>query len=236
MLNKNAGVSNSKNISNFIQNTSKSITNASFLGLIGSIFWFITMAFHFLNGRLEKPIDSNLIYTTTDILNILSTIFLVMFAHFLYKNQMNLKLKNFLFIIYIGILLRLIGRIADGIIGMLLTLNAEESVFFRTFYFISDIGGFLGVLSFAALMLTFFIKEYKTSYKVISMVAFIFSLLYVGCYFFFTLLDLNIITYVNPQITRFISLLSSITFIVFFSYLLSDSKKHQNSSSSSVSF
>lgn len=222
--------SNSKETSILIQLSNKSLKNATFIGLIGSVLWLIVMLFHFLNGAAGYPLNSNLIRMTSDAFNILTALFLLLFVFLLFKYQTSTSLKRTFFILFLGFLLRLVGRLTETVINALVNIKPISPAV----YYFADICNLLGITAFTVLMLIFFLKEKKGFYKAISLSSFIFGLLHIGVYVLILLLDLKVIQDLNAQVTRSVSFLFALTFFLYFLRLLLDSVKLQKSSSNTL--
>jgi hypothetical protein len=232
-INLQSGSSFSKSTSILLQITDKSITNITGLALLGCVFWFATMLFYFVNDLLVQPLDSIWIFLTAAVLNILSTLYLFFFAQFLNNNQKFTEFNNIFTIFFIGCLVRFIARISDFFIELFFQLEMENPVD-KTLYFISDIAHILGFLAISVFLLFLFVKERKMYYKLISMISFIFSVGLLICNVFILLFDFGMISELNVQITRFISILASLPFILYFTELLWDSRKIVNVSANTI--
>lgn len=227
----NSDLPYSKDTSILLQLTNKSISNASMLALIGSFFWGSTITFYLVNDAMPEPLTEGLIFIFAPILNILATLFFLYFAHFLFKNQDNVLFRRYFLILFIGCIFNVIARVVDGINEFLFQTKAGNETLDIILFVTSDITHLIGTLAMTIFMFFLFTKERNTSYKVISMISFIFSLLWLTSYVFYLLLDFGVISIIYIQLTRLTSILASITFIIFFSMLLSASIKYRTTSS-----
>ncbi len=210
----------------------EAIKHPARLGLFGSILWLLLIAFYIVNDLAAKPIESYIILGLSDIINIISTLFLLMFVHFLYKQKVHFNLNKLFLIIYIGFVCRLIGKTLEGFNYLLMNFDLIKTNYIDILFLVPDSLNFLGISAYAVLMLILSMKEKQKFYKAICLISFIIGLIYSIDYFTYILLDLTFIKVVYINITRFISILSSITFIIYFSKLLLDSAKQQKSTSS----
>ncbi|MBB6443981.1 hypothetical protein [Bacillus benzoevorans] len=224
----------SSNTSILTNLTDKPLANPAMLGLSGSIIWFLLMLFFIVNDLLINRVEAYSIFVTADILNITQALFLFLFILFLYKQGIYFHHKKLFFMIMVGFVLRLAGKIVDGFTYFLIDFEAAGETLITGLFIISDLLHFLGAIAIASFMLILFKKEHKTSYKVIGILGFIFGLLYGGTYIFLFLLDAGIIDIVYIQITRSISLISSLVLILYFINLLKDSVKTQKTAGSSL--
>ena len=212
----------------------ESIKHPARLGLFGSILWLLLTAFYLVNDLSTKPIESYLILGLSDMINIISALFLLKFVHFLYKQKAHFNLHKLFLIIYIGFLCRLIGKTIEGFYYLLMNFDLIKTNYIDILFLVPDSLNFVGIFAFALLMLIFSIKEKQAFYKAICSISFIIGLIYSIDYFTYILFDLTLIKVVYINIARLISILFSITLIVFFSKMLLDSKKQQKFASSNT--
>ena len=207
--------------------TNKSLKNPARLGLIGSLVWLALMLFYFVNDLLAEPLASYSVFVVSDILNIIGAFLLFMFIRFLYKQGIHFGLKKLIFMILAGFALRVLGKILDAVNYALIDLEAGSDALITGIFLVSDLFHFLGALAIAALMWILFKKEQKKSYKVICFLSVIFALLCACVHIYLFLLDAGIIELIYFQLTRLVSLFTSIILLLYFSVLLKDSRKMQ---------
>lgn len=224
-------ISFSKSTSVLNQLTGESIKNPARLGLIGSILWLLLILFYMGNDLLAKPLESYLVFAISDMINLITALFLLMFVHFLYKQKVHFNLNKLFLMVYIGFVFRLIGKTIEGFYYVLINFELIKPITNGILFLVPDSLNFLGIFAYAILMLIFSMKEKNTFYKTICFISFIIGLLYSIDYFTYILFDLKIINIIYIQVTRLLSVLSSLTFIVYFTKLLLDSAKRHKSAS-----
>ncbi len=209
--------------------TDKSLAKPAMLGLIGSSIWFLLMLFFILNDLLINPVKAYPVFVTADILNILQALFLFLFILFLYKQGINFLHKKLFFLIMVGFVLRLAGKILDGFTYLLIEFEIERYKLITSLFIISDLLHFFGAIAIASIMFIVFMKENKKSYRMIGFSGFIFGMLYAGSYIFLVLLDAGFIEFeaFYIQITRSISLFTTFILMLYFAHLLKDNSKIQ---------
>ncbi|PKG25275.1 hypothetical protein [Niallia nealsonii] len=216
-----------KNVSVLTSITDKSLKNPARLGLIGGLLWLVVMLFYFVNDSLTKPFESYSVFVVSDILNIVGAFLLFLFIRFLYKQGIHFGLKKLMLLILAGFTLRLLGKMLDAFNYALIDLQVGSDALIAGIFLLSDLFHLLGAIAIAVLMLIFLKKEQKSSYKVICFLNVFFASLYACVYIFLFLLDAGIIESLYIQLTRLVSLFTSITLILYFSVLLKDSRKMQ---------
>jgi len=207
--------------------TNISLQHPAKLGLIGSVIWSVLMLFYIVNDLLVEPINLYPILVVTDILNIVGAILLFMFIRFLYNQGVHFGSRKLIFMIMVGFGLRVIGNLFDTINYFLIEYGVADVALLSLLFIFSDLFHLLGALAIAAIMLLLFRKEHKRIYKVTCFLSIISALLYGIVHIYLFLLDAGIINGVYIQIIRLVSLLTSITLILYFSLLLKDSIKGQ---------
>jgi len=191
------------------------------LALIGSIIWAIVIVFRFANQRQWISFDLLNFYRflkisdSDSILNLVMLISSVTFSLFFYsifKEQINLKLKSFIKIIFIGSSLGVLARCVDLFINVALKSSLHVNYDHYNLYKLKIISDIFTII-FAVSLSLWFLKEITTFRKFYTLTASILSLGYIFITIKYFIVDFGLN---NPKLINY----SLINFLLSFNYRL----------------